>query len=78
MAKKLDSKRNIAGTDRTVCDYWAWAFSDVLGNTEIGISKTRSWNPENNSLPEHVTRESDIYVFASTPKRTRQRRTRLM
>lgn len=33
----LDPKRNITGTDRTICDYWAWAFSDVLGNTERGV-----------------------------------------
>jgi hypothetical protein len=120
MTKKIDPKRIIVGTGRTVCDYWAWAFSDVLGNTErgvlaeylvalalgidrtprqnwlpydllyedkirieikssayvqswhqdslskiiFGISKTRSWDPENNSLSEHLSRESDIYVFS--------------
>ncbi len=37
MTKRLDPKKTIAGTDRTVCDYWTWAFSDVLGNTERGV-----------------------------------------
>ncbi len=130
MTEKLDPKRNIAGTDRTVCDYWTWAFSDVLGNTErgvlaeylvalalgidhaprqnwlpydllykekvekvrvevkssayvqnwhqeglskiiFGISKTRSWEPDSNTLSEHLTRESDIYVFCLYTEKNR-------
>jgi len=36
--KKLHQDTKIAGiSDITVCDFWAWAYSDILSNTNRGV-----------------------------------------
>ena len=38
MTQKLNPKTKIPGTnDKTILDYWTWAYSDIMGNTERGV-----------------------------------------
>ena len=38
MNRKLNPKIEISGTGgKTILDYWSWAFSDIMGNTERGV-----------------------------------------
>ena len=38
MNQKLNPETEIPNTGgRTMLDYWSWAFSDIMGNTERGV-----------------------------------------
>jgi hypothetical protein len=38
MNQKLNPTTIISGTNgKTILDYWSWAYSDIMGNTERGV-----------------------------------------
>ena len=36
-SEKFLNSENLPISDKTIGDYWQWAFSDLIGNTERGV-----------------------------------------